>query len=137
MNLLGSAVYTASQMALFASQNPEAVSKAQATFALARIPMRIASRIHVHVLGSGTPSLGTVGDGLVEVIMYIARIVGIAMTAFGGFQLATSFTAHDSAQKRQGIMELLGGLIILLLPSLIRFLTGDNDIVHDVTEAPF
>lgn len=126
--LMVSGVAVAASMAA----NPEFVQHMNFWCAASSVPMRLSAAI----LASGSPGLGTVGDKFVKVIAYIARIVGIALMLFGGFSFATSFTAHDATQKRNGILEFMSGLLIFLLPQLINYLTGQTTVSTD-TNAPF
>lgn len=129
-NLTNALMVSGASVAASMAANPECVAKMKFYTAAASVPLRLSSRILY------SPGLGDVGDKFVTVIAYIARIVGIALMLFGGFSFATSFTAHDATQKRNGILEFMSGLLIFLLPQLINYLTGEHT-VDEGGDAPF
>lgn len=61
-----------------------------------------------------------------DIIFICIRLVGIAITAFGGLQFGLSFMSHDPSQRSQGIMCIVGGILIMLIEPLIEAITGST-----------
>ena len=49
--------------------------------------------------------------------------VGVIFLAWGLMDFGTAYSAHDSSQQMQGIKKVIGGLIIIAVPTLIGILS--------------
>lgn len=63
------------------------------------------------------------GTKLVDFIVGIARLIGVALILFGIIRIGTSMDSHDSSQRAQGFLSAGGGLIVCFAKE-IMYLIG-------------
>ena len=63
-------------------------------------------------------------NNLNELLYGIARGLGIAATIFGIIMLGMSFSSHDTSQRITGVGCIVGGLIMIFVKQIIKFLAG-------------
>ncbi len=68
--------------------------------------------------GEGNEVTTTLSN-LVNFIFDILRLLGLLACAWAGFQLATTFSSHDPAQRIQAAAVLAGGLLLVFLKSVL------------------
>ena len=81
---------------------------------------------YTNVLAKGSKELKSVTDGidtLKNLVLAAIGGVGVIFLAWGLMDFGTAYSAHDSSQQMQGIKKVIGGLIIIAVPALIKILT--------------
>lgn len=63
-------------------------------------------------------------SNLTSFIYTILRAFGGLMIAYGILQIGMSFQAHDPAQRTQGILVAVGGIIIAFAEQIVNTITG-------------
>jgi hypothetical protein len=58
--------------------------------------------------------------GLLNFIVDIMFYIGIFMILFGGFTFGMSFSSQDSQQRTRGIVEMVGGLLVVGLKVILN-----------------
>ncbi|MDO4318679.1 MAG: glutamyl-tRNA amidotransferase [Lachnospiraceae bacterium] len=71
----------------------------------------------------GFDLLGAINK-LKTLIFSAITIIGLIVTAFGGLQFGLSFPSHDASQRSNGLMFIVGGLIVAGAPWLVNYLVG-------------
>lgn len=67
-------------------------------------------------------------NNLLSVLWLIPRGLGIWILIQGIQLLATGFSEHQNAQKWQGALTIIGGLMLFFARELLRMITGDTTI---------
>lgn len=62
-------------------------------------------------------------NNLSDLIFRMVKIIGIIMTGFGFVQFGLSFKSHDSSQRANSVLGIIGGLIITFSKELIDAIT--------------
>lgn len=62
---------------------------------------------------------------LSNIIFQIISIVGGISLAFGLFNFGMSFKTHDASQRDQGLLGLIGGIIMVSVEPLVNLLRGN------------
>lgn len=57
-----------------------------------------------------------------DLIFSVVRLVGILGALWGVVQLGMSFSAHDPSQRLQGILTLVGGLLIIFAKEILQLI---------------
>ena len=66
----------------------------------------------------------TVIDNLSDFIFSLIRAIGLILLAFGILQIGLSFKSHDPSQKANGMLTLVGGIIITFTKEILTLITG-------------
>ncbi|WP_409970069.1 hypothetical protein [Bengtsoniella intestinalis] len=66
----------------------------------------------------------TVIDNLSDFIFSLIRAIGLILLAFGILQVGLSFKSHDPSQKANGMLTLVGGIIITFTEEILTLITG-------------
>lgn len=66
----------------------------------------------------------TVVNNLSDFIFGIIRAVGMILLGFGIVQIGLSFKSHDPSQRANGILTLVGGVIITFAKEILALITG-------------
>lgn len=57
-----------------------------------------------------------------NLLVSLVQIFGFCVTLFGAVQVGMSFQSHDSSQRSQGFLVLIGGVIIALAPTILSYI---------------
>ena len=63
-------------------------------------------------------------NNLSDFIFGIMRIVGVILTGFGIMQFGLSFKSQDPSQRSNGVLQVIGGIIIIFAKSILNLITG-------------
>lgn len=58
-------------------------------------------------------------ESLVDMFVAIVKIAGVLASLWGVLQLAISFSSHDPSQRINGVMFLVGGLLIYFADAIL------------------
>lgn len=61
---------------------------------------------------------------MTTLIFSLLSAAGLAILAFGVFQLGMSFKNHDPSQRAQGVMAILGGVVIAMARPIAEYIAG-------------
>ena len=61
---------------------------------------------------------------LLELLYAVLSGVGAIILAYNIFQLAISIRSHDPSQRSNALLGVVSGIVILLIPSIVRFIQG-------------
>lgn len=61
---------------------------------------------------------------MTTLIFSLLSAAGLAILAFGVFQLGMSFKNHDPSQRAQGVMAILGGVVIAMARPIAEYISG-------------
>ncbi len=59
-----------------------------------------------------------------DFLFSIIRVVGIVITGWGLVQVGLSIQSHDPSQRSNGVLSLVGGIIIIFVKEIINIITG-------------
>lgn len=59
-----------------------------------------------------------------DFIFSVLSAAGLAILAFGVFQLGMSFKNHDPSQRAQGVMAVVGGVVIAMARPIANMIVG-------------
>ena len=60
------------------------------------------------------------------VVAGVLSSVGIILCLWGGFNFAMSLEARDNNQKIQGAITFFSGILLILLPQLVTYVSGQT-----------
>ena len=63
---------------------------------------------------------------VIEIVSYFVTGIGVLIALWGGLQVGTSFSAHDTSQRATGALTLLGGVFIAFLPWILMSIFEGN-----------
>lgn len=66
----------------------------------------------------------TVINNLTDLIYNVVKAIGTIFICFGIVQFGTSFKSHDPSQKIEGVMSIVGGLLMFFAKPIINSLVG-------------
>ena len=66
----------------------------------------------------------TIVNNLSDFIFGITRAVGMILTGFGIVQFGLSFKSHDASQRANGVLTILGGIIITCAKEILNLITA-------------
>ena len=80
------------------------------------------------VLGSSVTAFAagdpiTVVNNLSDFIFGLIRAIGMILLGFGILQVGLSFKSHDPSQRANGILTLVGGIIITFVKEILNLIT--------------
>ena len=61
---------------------------------------------------------------ILELLYAILSGVGAIILAYNIFQLAISIRSHDPSQRSNALLGVVSGIVIMLIPSIVRFIQG-------------
>ena len=62
-------------------------------------------------------------NNLSDFIFSLIRMIGIILLGFAALQIGLSFKSHDPSQRANGILSLVGGVIITFAKEIIDMIT--------------
>ena len=63
-------------------------------------------------------------ENLSDFIFSLIRAVGLILLGFGILQVGMSFQSHDPSQRSNGIMAIVGGIIVTFTKEILTLITG-------------
>ena len=63
-------------------------------------------------------------NNLSEFIFTLTKGIGGIILAYGTFQFGVSWTSHDSSQRINGLLYMIGGIIIMCTKEILNFIAG-------------
>lgn len=63
-------------------------------------------------------------NNLSEFIFTLTKGIGGIILAYGTFQFGVSWTSHDSSQRINGLLYMIGGIIIMCTKAILNFIAG-------------
>lgn len=63
-------------------------------------------------------------NNLSEFIFTLTKGIGGIILAYGTFQFGVSWTSHDSSQRINGLLYMIGGIIIICTKAILNFIAG-------------
>lgn len=66
----------------------------------------------------------TVINNLTDLVYNVVKAIGTIFICFGIVQFGTSFKSHDPAQKIEGAMSIVGGILMFFAKTIINSLVG-------------
>lgn len=63
-------------------------------------------------------------NNLTDLIYNVVKAIGTIFICFGIVQFGTSFRSHDPSQKIEGVMSIVGGLLMFFAKPIINSLVG-------------
>ncbi len=63
-------------------------------------------------------------NNLSDFIFTIMRVVGFILTGFGIMQFGLSFKSQDPSQRSNGVLQVVGGIIIIFAKPILNLITG-------------
>lgn len=63
-------------------------------------------------------------NNLSDFIFGLIRAIGMILLGFGILQVGLSFKSHDPSQRANGILTLVGGIIITFVKEILNLITG-------------
>lgn len=63
-------------------------------------------------------------NNITNLVYTIIKVIGGCIVAWGVFQFATSLNSHDTNQKVNSLMLMAGGVLCLLVESIVQLITG-------------
>ena len=63
-------------------------------------------------------------NNLSEFIFTLTKGIGGIILAYGTFQVGVSWTSHDSSQRINGLLYMIGGIIIMCTKAILNFIAG-------------
>ena len=79
--------------------------------------------ITTNVYAAGDDPLAVVNN-LSDFIFSIMKVIGAILTGFGIMQFGLSFKSQDPSQRSNGVLQVIGGLIILFAKPILNLITG-------------
>lgn len=73
----------------------------------------------VYADGAGVIDLA---EKTVELLFSLLRVVGVGVAGYSFFELATAIKGHDGAQRVQGIIGIVSGLIMVFVKEILAFI---------------
>lgn len=75
------------------------------------------------VFAAGTDPLGVVNN-LSKFIFALIRAFGLIMLGYGIMQVGLSLKSHDPSQRANGILTVVGGIVITFTKEILDLITG-------------
>lgn len=72
--------------------------------------------------GGGDPIAAV--NNLSDFLFSLIRLVGIIIAGWGVVQVGLSMQSHDPSQRANGVLGLLGGVIVIFTKEIINIITG-------------
>lgn len=70
------------------------------------------------------PSFSEMSGRFAGVVAGVLSSVGIILCLWGGFNFAMSLEARDNNQRIQGAITFFSGILLLVLPQLVTYISG-------------
>lgn len=101
------------------SKNFKAIRK---IYAAAVLSLLLSAFLAVAALAAEGTDPVAILTNLNDLIFSVVRLVGILGALWGVVQLGMSFSAHDPSQRLQGILTLVGGLLIIFAKEILQLI---------------
>lgn len=79
--------------------------------------------ITTNVYAAGDDPMSVINN-LSDFIFSIMRVVGAILTGFGIMQFGLSFKSQDPSQRSNGVLQIVGGIIIIFAKPILNLITG-------------
>lgn len=89
--------------------------------ALVNVGVKMLTMTHIIV---GAPSFSEMSGRFAGVVAGVLSSVGIILCLWGGFNFAMSLEARDNNQRIQGAITFFSGILLLVLPQLVTYISG-------------
>jgi hypothetical protein len=92
----------------------------------------------VKLLGTGcrmqlAADFNTMATNFASVVATVLSSIGVILCLWGGFNFAMSLEARDNNQRIQGAITFFSGILLLVLPQIVNYISGtDTGISSDV-----
>lgn len=100
------------------NKNFKAIRKIYAGMVLS---LALSAVLAIAALAEGSDPISILTN-LNDLIFSVVRLVGILGALWGVVQLGMSFSAHDPSQRLQGILTLVGGLLIIFAKEILQLI---------------